>query len=85
MKTFFGTRTLTPLADANNGVNTPWRTASLQLKVSSAVKAKSQKTNIMTKNNSTVAIFKSHIEAEAAVKELQQAGFDSSSPQLPVK
>src|SRR5208337_4914076 len=30
----------------------------------------------MTKNNSTVAIFKSHIEAEAAVKELQQAGFD---------
>ena len=30
----------------------------------------------MTKNNSVVAIYKSHIEAEAAVKELQQAGFD---------
>jgi hypothetical protein len=30
----------------------------------------------MTKNNSVAAIFKSHIEAEAAVKELQQAGFD---------
>jgi len=30
----------------------------------------------MTKNNSIVAIFKSHIEAETAVKELQQAGFD---------
>ena len=26
----------------------------------------------MTKNNSVVAIFKSHIEAETAVKELQQ-------------
>ncbi len=30
----------------------------------------------MTNNNSIVAIFKSHIEAETAVKELQQAGFD---------
>jgi hypothetical protein len=30
----------------------------------------------MTKNNSVVAIFKSHIEAETAIKELQQAGFD---------
>ena len=30
----------------------------------------------MTKNNSVVAIFKSHIEAEAAVKELQHSGFD---------
>src|ERR1039458_9394148 len=30
----------------------------------------------MTKNNSVVAILKSHIEAETAVKELQQAGFD---------
>src|SRR5208283_6159531 len=30
----------------------------------------------MTKNNSVVAIFKSHVEAENAVKELQQAGFD---------
>ena len=30
----------------------------------------------MTKNNSVVAIFKSHIEAEAAVKELQQSGFN---------
>ena len=30
----------------------------------------------MTKNNSVVAIYKSHIEAETAVKELQQAGFD---------
>jgi hypothetical protein len=30
----------------------------------------------MTKNISVVAIFKSHTEAETAVKELQQAGFD---------
>ena len=30
----------------------------------------------MTRNNSVVAIFKSHIEAETAVKELQQSGFD---------
>ena len=30
----------------------------------------------MSKNNSIVAIFKSHIEAETAVKELQQSGFD---------
>jgi len=30
----------------------------------------------MTKNNSVVAIYKSHAEAEAAVKELQQSGFD---------
>ena len=30
----------------------------------------------MTKNNSVVAIFKSHTGTETAVKELQQAGFD---------
>ena len=30
----------------------------------------------MNKNNSTVAIYPSHTEAEAAVKELQQSGFD---------
>lgn len=30
----------------------------------------------MTPNNSTVAIYKSHTEAEAAVKELQHSGFD---------
>jgi uncharacterized membrane protein len=30
----------------------------------------------MTKNNSVVAIYKSHTEAEAAIKELQQSGFD---------
>jgi len=30
----------------------------------------------MTKNNSVVAIYKSHPEAEAAVKELQRSGFD---------
>ena len=33
-------------------------------------------TSTMTKNNSVVAIYKSHIEAEAAVKELQKSGFD---------
>ena len=31
---------------------------------------------MMTKNNAVVAIYKSHAEAEAAVKELQQSGFD---------
>jgi len=30
----------------------------------------------MTKNNSVVATYKSHIEAEHAVKELQKSGFD---------
>jgi uncharacterized membrane protein len=30
----------------------------------------------MTKNDSVVAIYKSHAEAESAVKELQQSGFD---------
>ena len=30
----------------------------------------------MIKNNAVVAIYKSHTEAEAAVKELQQSGFD---------
>ena len=30
----------------------------------------------MNKNNSIVAIYPSHTEAEAAVKELQQSGFD---------
>jgi len=30
----------------------------------------------MTKNNCVVAVFKTHIEAETAVKELQQAGFN---------
>jgi uncharacterized membrane protein len=30
----------------------------------------------MTKNNSVVAIYPSHAEADAAVKELQQSGFD---------
>ncbi len=30
----------------------------------------------MTANNSVVAIYKSHLEAEAAVKDLQKAGFD---------
>ena len=31
---------------------------------------------MMTKNNAVVAIYKSHAEAEAAVKELQHSGFD---------
>jgi len=31
---------------------------------------------MMTKNNAVVAIYKSHAEAEAAVKELQRSGFD---------
>jgi hypothetical protein len=31
---------------------------------------------MITNNNSVVAIYKSHIEAETAVKELQQSGFD---------
>ena len=31
---------------------------------------------LMTENNAVVAIYKSHPEAEAAIKELQQSGFD---------
>lgn len=31
---------------------------------------------MMTKNNAVVAIYKSHAEAETAVKELQRSGFD---------
>ncbi len=30
----------------------------------------------MPDNNSTVAVYNSHTDAEAAIKELQQAGFD---------
>ena len=30
----------------------------------------------MTRNDAIVAIYKSHLEAETAVKELQQSGFD---------
>src|ERR1700678_4177931 len=33
-------------------------------------------TTTMTKNCSVVAIYKSHVEAETAVKELQKSGFD---------
>jgi hypothetical protein len=75
---FLATKTLPFLAAANNGVNTPWRTASSQPNVSPAIKPikQNERKNIMTRNNSTVAIFKSHIEAETAVKELQQSGFD---------
>jgi hypothetical protein len=36
----------------------------------------SNERKIMTKNDTVVAIYKSHTEAEAAVKELQQSGFD---------
>jgi hypothetical protein len=35
-----------------------------------------QRNTIMTENNAVVAIYKSHPEAEAAIKELQQSGFD---------
>jgi hypothetical protein len=31
---------------------------------------------MMTKNKAVVALYKSHAEAEAAVKELQHSGFD---------
>ena len=43
-----------------------------------AIKPKTQneRINMMTKNNAVVAIYKSHTEAEAAVKELQSSGFD---------
>ena len=33
-------------------------------------------TTTMTKNSSVVAIYKSHIEADMAIKELQKSGFD---------
>jgi hypothetical protein len=33
-------------------------------------------TTTMTKNSSVVAIYKSHVEADAAIKELQKSGFD---------
>jgi hypothetical protein len=41
-------------------------------------KAKTQyrKRNLMTKSNSIVAIYPTHTAAEAAIKELQQSGFD---------
>jgi len=35
-----------------------------------------ERNNIITDNNAVVAIYKSHPEAEAAIKELQQTGFD---------
>jgi hypothetical protein len=33
-------------------------------------------TNTMTKNSSVIAIYKTHIEADLAIKELQKSGFD---------
>jgi len=33
-------------------------------------------TTIMTKNSSVIAIYKTHIEADEAIKELQKSGFD---------
>ena len=39
-------------------------------------KRQNQKINLLTQNNSIVAIYKSHAEAEAAVKELQHSDFD---------
>ena len=68
--------TLSLLAAANNGVNTPCKWVRVLLKMIAGIKTQNERTNFMTKNNSIVAIFKSHIEAETAVKELQQAGFD---------
>ena len=35
-----------------------------------------ERTNMTTKTNCAVAVFKSHVEAETAVKELQKSGFD---------
>jgi hypothetical protein len=37
---------------------------------------KNERTSTITKNNAVVAIYKSHTGAEAAIKELQQSGFD---------
>jgi hypothetical protein len=39
-------------------------------------KRKDERTSMMTKNNSIVAIYPSHTAAETAIKELQQSGFD---------
>jgi hypothetical protein len=36
----------------------------------------------MSKSNSIVAVYASHTEAEAAVKELQQSGFDMKKPSI---
>jgi len=59
-------------AVANNGVNTLWQTPGLQSKLPFEItqKGKNERTSITVKNNSVVAIFKSHSEAKAAVKEL---------------
>jgi len=48
----------------------------LQYEQKQQQQTKNESINFMTKNNSVVAIFKSHSGAEAAIKELQQAGFD---------
>jgi uncharacterized membrane protein len=39
-------------------------------------KHRNKKTTMKTINNAVVAIYQSHAEAEAAIKELQQSGFD---------
>ena len=62
--------------DSCHGVITPWQTFAKRPNVWAALKSNKRKANLMTKNNSVVAIYKSHIEAEAAVKELQQSGLD---------
>jgi hydrogenase maturation factor len=60
---------------ANNGVNTPSQNSRNGLKWQLQY-MQNERTNFMTNNNCVVAVFKSHIEAETAVKDLQRAGFD---------
>jgi hypothetical protein len=60
---------------ANNGVNTPFQNFGNGLKWQ-LQQMQNERTNMTTKTNCVVAVFKSHIEAETAVKDLQRAGFD---------
>jgi hypothetical protein len=60
---------------ANNGVNTPFQNFGNGLKWQ-LQQMQNERTNMTTKTNCVVAVFKSHVEAETAVKDLQRAGFD---------
>jgi hypothetical protein len=50
----------------NSGIGLKWQLQQMQ----------NERMNIMNKTNCAVAVFKSHVEAESAVKELQKSGFD---------
>lgn len=66
----------TPMLGGHHGVKTPWQTTRQHLAYRRQLKQRPKTMTEINVDHSVVAIFNSHTGAEAAVKELQQAGFD---------